>query len=157
MAVEDDIARVAEQERVCVCKTFDEATALKIGTRLAELAAAKTESLAIDIRFWNRPLYFFAMAGTGPDNVEWIRRKSNFVRRFNRASYHGTLRQQGKDFAFASGLDQKEVAAHGGSFPIRIEGVSVVGTITGSGVPGRRDHGYVGEAICEHLGLDYGR
>jgi len=49
-----------------------------------------------------------------------------------------------------------EIAAHGGSFPIRIEGVSVVGTITVSGVPGRRDHGYVVEAICAQLGIDYG-
>jgi len=35
--------------------------------------------------------------------------------------------------------------------------LSVVGAITASGVPGRRDHGYVVEAICGHLGLDYGQ
>lgn len=158
MAVEDDIAKVAEHERVCVFKAFDETTALKIGTRLAELAAAKKEALAIDIRFWNRPLYFYAMPGTSPDNPEWTRRKSNCVKRFNRASYAMTLRQKrdGKGFAPDDAVDPMEIAAHGGSFPIRIEGVSVVGTITVSGVPGRRDHGYVVEAICEHLGIDYG-
>jgi uncharacterized protein (UPF0303 family) len=157
MAVEDDIATVAEHERVCVFKTFDETTALKIGTRLAELAAAKKEALAIDIRFWNRPLYFYAMPGTSPDNPEWTRRKSNCVKRFNRASYALTLRQKrdGKGFAPDDAIDPMEIAAHGGSFPIRIAGVSVVGTITVSGVPGRRDHGYVVEAICEHLGIDY--
>lgn len=155
MSVESDIAVVAEQQRVCVFKAFDETTALKLGTRIAELCGAKGEALAIEVRFWNRQLYFYAMPGTSPDNAEWIRRKSNFVRRFNRPSYSGTLRQQGKDFPFDSGLDQKEFAAHGGSFPISIEGVSVVGSITVSGVPGRRDHGYVVEAICEHLGLDY--
>ena len=155
MSVEDDIAKVAEQERVCVFRAFDETTALKLGTAIAGLAGARGEALAIDIRFWNRQLFFYAMPGTSPDNAEWIRRKSNFVRRFNRASYSGTLRQQGKDFGFDSGLDQMEVAAHGGSFPIRIDGVSVVGSITVSGVPGRRDHGYVVEAICAHLGIDY--
>ena len=98
-----------------------------------------------------------AMAGTSPDNPEWIRRKSNCVRRFNKPSYALTLRQtkSGKGFAPDDAVDPMEIAAHGGSFPIRIEGVSVVGTITVSGVPGRRDHGYVVEAICEHLGIDY--
>lgn len=158
MSVEDDIAMVAEHERVCVFETFDETTALAIGTRIAELAAAKGESLAIDVRFWNRQLYFYAMPGTGPDNAEWVRRKSNCVRRFNQASYALTLRQKlsGKGFAHDDGIDPMEIAAHGGSFPIRIAGVSVVGTITVSGVPGRRDHGYVVEAVCEHVGIDYG-
>ncbi len=155
MSVEDDIARVAEQERVCVFKNFDETTALKIGTRVIEMATAKGEPMAIDVRFWNRQLFFSAMPGIRADHAEWIRRKSNFVRRFDRASYSGTLRQQGKDFGFDSGLDQMEIAAHGGSFPIRIEGVGVIGAITASGVPGRRDHGYVVEAICEQLGVDY--
>jgi uncharacterized protein (UPF0303 family) len=157
MSVQDDIARVAEHERVAVFKAFDETTALKIGTRIAQLAAAKNEALTIDIRFWNRPLYYYAMPGTGPDNAEWVRRKSNCVRRFNKASYALTLRQvlSGKGFAPDDAVDPMEIAAHGGSFPIRIEGVSVVGTITVSGVPGRRDHGYVVEAICEHLGIDY--
>lgn len=155
MSVEDDIARVAEHERVCVFKAFDETTALKIGTRIVEAATAKGEAMAVDVRFWNRQLYFYAMPGIRADHAEWIRRKSNFVRRFDRASYSGTLRQKGEDFAFDSGLDQKEIAAHGGSFPIRIEGVGVIGAITVSGVPGRRDHGYVVEAICAHLRLDY--
>jgi uncharacterized protein (UPF0303 family) len=37
MSVESDIAIVAEQQRVCVFKAFDETTALKLGTRIAEL------------------------------------------------------------------------------------------------------------------------
>lgn len=158
MSVTDDIAKVAEHERLCVFKTFDETTALAIGTRIAALASAAGKALAIDIRFWNRQLYFYAMPGTSPDNPEWIRRKSNCVRRFNRASYALTLRQKldGKGFAPDDAVDPMEIAAHGGSFPIRIEGVSVVGTITVSGVPGRHDHGFVVEAICNHLGIDYG-
>ena len=107
MAVEDDIARVAEQERRCTFAAFDEAAALKIGMRIGELAAAKGAALAIDIRFWNRPLYFHAMPGTSADNVEWVRRKSNCVRRFDRSSYAVSLRQarDGKGFAHDSGID----------------------------------------------------
>jgi uncharacterized protein (UPF0303 family) len=129
MGLAEDVAKVAEQERTLVFKRFDEGDALAVGSKLRELAAAKGEALSIDIRFWNRQLFFYAMPGTSADNLEWMRRKSNVVRRFNRASYHFTLRhrQEDKTFAFDSGVDHAEYAAHGGSFPIRIEGVGVVG------------------------------
>lgn len=158
MSAEADLKVVAEQERLCVFKAFDETTALAIGTRIAALASAKGKALAIDVRFWNRQLYFYAMPGTSADHPEWIRRKSNFVRRFNRASYVKMIQNESAGtigFQSDYGVDDMEVAGHGGSFPIRIEGVGVVGAITVSGVPGRYDHGFVVEAICGHLGIDY--
>ncbi|MDB5542218.1 MAG: hypothetical protein JWQ89_3945 [Devosia sp.] len=156
MSVESDIELVEQQEKQLVFQRFDEATALKLGEDIRKLAEAAGSALTIDVRFWNRPLYYYAMPGTGPDNPEWVRRKSNCVRRFNRASYAMTLRQkrQGRGFAPDENVDPAEIAAHGGSFPIRIEGVSVVGAITVSGVPGRLDHGFVVEAVANHLGID---
>jgi uncharacterized protein (UPF0303 family) len=156
MGYEIDIALVEAQEKKLVFQRFDETTALKLGEDIRKLAEAAGVALVIDVRFWNRPLYYYAMPGTGPDNPEWVRRKSNCVRRFNRASYGLTLRQKrsGRGFAPDDNVDPAEIAAHGGSFPIRIEGVSVVGAITVSGVPGRHDHGYVVTAIANHLGLD---
>ena len=156
MAVADDITKVAEQERVLVFARFDEATAFAIGTAIKGLAEAKAASLVIDVRTWERPLFYFAMAGTVPDNLEWVRRKSNCVRRFSRASYAMTLRQKqrGSGFAADDGVDPMEIAAHGGSFPIRITGAGIIGAITVSGVPGRDDHGFVVAAIAAHLGLD---
>ena len=156
MAVADDITKVAEQERVLVFARFDEATAFAIGMAIKGLAEAKGASLVIDIRTWDRPLFYFAMAGTVPDNLEWVRRKSNCVRRFSRASYAITLRQKqrGSGFAADDGVDPMEIAAHGGSFPIRISGAGIIGAITVSGVPGRDDHGFVVAAIAAHLGLD---
>lgn len=156
MSFDTDIEQVAEQERQLVFSRFDETTALQLGEDIRQLAVAAKAALVIDIRLWNRPLYYYAMPGTGPDNFEWVRRKSNCVRRFNRASYALTLRQQRDKRGFApdDNVDPTEIAAHGGSFPIRIEGVSVVGTITVSGVPGRQDHGFVVTAIARHLGID---
>lgn len=156
MSVEDDIAKVAEQEKRLVFAGFDETTALKLGNDIRALAEARGATLVVDIRFWNRPLFYYAMPGTGPANADWARRKSNCVKRFNKASYALTLQQQrsGKGFAPDDNIDPTEIAAHGGSFPIRIAGVSVVGTITVSGVPGRLDHGFVVEAIANHLGIE---
>jgi uncharacterized protein (UPF0303 family) len=158
MSVEEDIKRVAEHERVLVFRSFTEDTAREIGESIRQAAAADGAALVIGVRFWNRVLYHFAMPGTGPSQADWVRRKSNFVERFHMASYAMTLRQQrdGKGFAHDDNVDPTQIAAHGGSFPIRIEGVAgVIGTITVSGVPGRRDHGYVAAAIAKHLGIDY--
>ena len=96
MSVVDDIALVAEHERVLVFQRFDEVTALEIGNAIRVLAEAAGANLVIDIRFWNRPLYYYAMPGSGPDNFEWVRRKSNCVRRFNKASYAFTLRAEAR-------------------------------------------------------------
>jgi uncharacterized protein (UPF0303 family) len=156
MAIEDDIAKVAEQERALVFQRFDEDIAFAIGSALRKAAGDKGKALAIDIRTWDRPLFYFAMAGTLPDNAEWVRRKSNCVRRYSRPSYAMTLRhrQRGTGFAHDDGVDEMEIAAHGGSFPIRVAGAGVIGSITVSGVPGRDDHGFVVAAIAQHLGVD---
>lgn len=159
MGVEDDIKLVAEHERLLVFERFDETTALEIGESIRKAAAADGAALVIGIRFWNRVLYHYAMPGTGPSQADWVQRKSGCVERFHMASYAMTLRQQrdGRGFAIDDNIDFTRIAAHGGSFPIRVQGVAgVLGAITVSGVPGRRDHGYVTRAIAEHLGIDYG-
>ena len=158
MAVEADVAKIAEQEAALIFQSFDEAAALAIGLSIKADAEAKGKTLAIDIRLWNRPLFFFAMPGTSADNAEWVRRKSNCVKRYSRPSYAISLRLQKKTggtlFAADDGVDPMDIAAHGGSFPIRVAGAGIIGSITVSGVPGRDDHGFVVAAIARHLGLD---
>jgi len=158
VALEADVAKIAEQEAALVFQSFDEAAALAIGLSIKAAAEGKGKSLAIDIRLWNRPLFFFAMPGTSFDNAEWVRRKSNCVKRYGRPSYAVSLRLKknsgGTLFAADDGVDPMEIAAHGGSFPIRVAGAGIIGSITVSGVPGRDDHGFVVAAIAQHLGLD---
>src|SRR6185312_13650726 len=117
MALEADVAKIAEQEAALVFQSFDEAVALSIGLSIKAAAEAKGKALAIDIRLWNRPLFFFAMPGTSFDNAEWVRRKSNCVRRYGRPSYAISLRLRQKSgttlFAADDGVDAMEIAAHG--------------------------------------------
>jgi len=155
MSVADDIAKVTEQEHRLTFQQFDEDAAFAIGDAIRRLATEAGVALAIDIRFFNRPLFYFAMKGTSADNQDWLRRKGNCVRRWDRSSYltHLRLKRENRAPAQDANVDYGEYALHGGAFPIRIAGVGVVGSITASGVPQRDDHGFVVEAICTHLGI----
>ena len=156
MSVVDDIAKVTEQEQRLAFRTFTEEAALDIGLRMRDLAKADGVALAIDIRFFHRPLFYFAMPGTNADNPDWLRRKGNCVRRWERSSYLTALRwkRDSRTIQPDHNVDPTEYAVHGGAFPIRVEGVGVVGSITASGLPQRQDHAYVVRAICQHMGID---
>jgi uncharacterized protein (UPF0303 family) len=60
-------------------------------------------------------------------------------------------RRKGITFAAQHELPLQEYAAHGGSFPVRVRDVGVVGTVTVSGLPQAEDHALVVDAIRAFL------
>lgn len=149
---QDDIARVKRQEQELVLPAFDEAVAFAIGASIRERALAEGLSLVVDLRTWDRQLFFSATPGTSADNAEWVRRKINSVRRFQRASYRLVLERGEVPFPPQSGADPADYVIAGGGFPIRVPGAGIIGTLTISGLPGRDDHGVAVDALCDHLG-----
>jgi Haem-degrading len=87
MLIADDLARIAVQEQELQFASFDEETAWRLGSHVRALAMARKLSLVVDVRRFAQPLFYAALPGTTPDNVEWIRRKSNVTARFHRSSY----------------------------------------------------------------------
>lgn len=154
MDLTKDIARIALQEERLQFLGFDATTAWIIGARLREVAESRGAAVAIDIQLHGHPLFFAAMPGTTPNNVDWIRRKRNVVQRFHRSSYAvGLELQQGqKTLADTIGVELRDYAPHGGCFPINLRGTGCVGTITVSGLPQRDDHALVVEVLAEFLG-----
>jgi uncharacterized protein (UPF0303 family) len=151
---EDDLAAIAVQERELHFSRFDEDAAWRLGSRLHALAVSRTLVLAIDVRRFGQPLFYAALAGSTPDNAEWIRRKSNLVARFHRSSYAVGL-DMGASLFEKYGLPLADFAAHGGSFPIRVHGAGIIGCVTVSGLPQRADHELAVEALCAELGMDF--
>lgn len=151
---EDDIARVKRQEQALVLPAVDEAVAYELGSAIRRRALDEGLSLVVDIRTWDRQLFFAATPGTSADNAEWVRRKINSVRRFQRASYRLVLERGEAPFSPQSGADPADYVIAGGGFPIRVQGAGVIGALTISGLPGRQDHGVAVDALCDHLGLD---
>lgn len=154
MAVAEDISLVKKQEQELVLAEFDEAVAFSLGSAIRDRALTEGLSLVVDIRTWDRQLFFAATAGTTADNAEWVRRKVNSVRRFQRASYRLVLERGEAPFPPQSGADPADYVIAGGGFPIRVTGAGIVGSLTISGLPGRSDHGVAVAALCDHLGLD---
>jgi uncharacterized protein (UPF0303 family) len=155
MAAAEDIALVKKQEQELVLAEFDEAVAFKLGSSIYQRALAEGLGLVVDIRTWDRQMFFAATSGTSADNAEWVRRKINTVRRFQRSSYRMVL-ERGGDAMFPEIVNAPpaEFVIAGGGFPIRVKGAGIIGSITISGLPGRRDHGVAVDALCDHLGLD---
>lgn len=154
MSTADDIALVKKQETELALPAFDEDVAFALGSAIRSRALAEGLSLVVDIRTWDRQLFFAATAGTSFDNAEWVRRKVNSVRRFQQASYRLVLERGEVPFPPQAGADPADYVIAGGGFPIRVMGAGIVGALTISGLPGRDDHGVAVDALCDHLQLD---
>jgi uncharacterized protein (UPF0303 family) len=112
--------------------------------------------IVIDIRTADRTLFFAALPGSAPDNGDWARRKSNVTLRCHRASLAIglSLKASGGTLSPEIGMDLKDYAAHGGSFPVRVKGVGVIGAITVSGLPQRQDHELITAVLAARFGLE---
>ncbi|MEU6194931.1 heme-degrading domain-containing protein [Streptomyces sp. NPDC047061] len=133
--------------------TYDDAWAL--GSLLVEMARERQAPVAVDIHRAGQQLFHAALPGSTPDNDAWIARKRRVVERYGSASYlvGARFRAKGTTFEESSRLDPDEYAAHGGAFPITVENVGVIGTVTVSGLPQLDDHRFVVEALESFLKL----
>jgi uncharacterized protein (UPF0303 family) len=147
------IAAVEEDERTLLFTRFDNDDAWRLGCLLVEFAQERTLAVTIDVRRGTQQLFHAALPGTTPDNDSWIERKTRVVERFGASSYLIGLRAAAKGTTFAAqhDLPLQQYAAHGGSFPIRVDGVGIVGTVTVSGLPQSDDHALVVEALHAFL------
>jgi uncharacterized protein (UPF0303 family) len=155
MSVADDIVRIAEQEKRLVFDKFDEATAFTIGSAIRERALKANLGIVVDIRTFDRPLFYAALPGSTGSNPDWARRKINVVKRFLKSTYRMVLEQQRPDrtFKLGEGIDISDYVLAGGGFPITVKGAGIIGVIAVSGLPEREDHGVVVDALCDHLGI----
>ena len=152
MSNEDHNAKVKRQELELVLPVLDEAVAYDIGSAIRRRAVAEGLSLVVDIRTWDRQLFFTATPGTSSDNAEWVRRKINTVKRFHRASYRMVLERGEVPFPPHSGADVADYVIAGGGFPLRVQGAGIIGSLTISGQPGWKDHAVAVDALCDHHG-----
>lgn len=154
MAAADDIAKIIEQENALVFASFDEAEAFALGSLLRDRALRDGLAINIDIRLWDRPLFYAALPGSRASNADWARRKINAVRHFLKPTYRLFLENGDEIPAAKHGLAITDFVFAGGAFPIRVANGGVVGAVAISGLPQRDDHNVVVAVLAEHLGVD---
>jgi len=156
MGVKEDIERVHLQERELCFQHLDAQVAWELGTSLRAVAVERALPVVIDVRRFGQPLFYAALEGTTPDNVEWVRRKNNILARYHRSSYRMGLEMKLKGETLEQrGHAVADFAAHGGAFPLTVTGAGIVGSVTVSGLPQRQDHELVIEVLCRLLGKEY--
>ena len=133
---------VLEQEKRLQFSHFSHLLAWELGCSLKAAAEQRNANVAIDITFNSQCLFSYAMPETTTDNQEWIRRKRNVVQRYQHSSWYmgNYYKAKGKSIAEGSLVDAKEYAPFGGSFPLTVRNVGVVGAISVSGLPQKEDH-----------------
>ncbi len=151
--LEELLKRIKQEEDTLHFNHFTHDIAYELGIKFVEAARVKCLPITIDICRGEQQLFHFALAGTSKDNDEWIKRKNRVVNRFCHSSYYmGTYyKLSNTTIREKSFLDPMEYSPNGGAFPIYIENVGVVGTITVSGLAQREDHEFVVEIIRQFL------
>jgi uncharacterized protein (UPF0303 family) len=134
-----------EQEQRLQFPALSHDEALSLGGALVDRARAEGLPLTLDIRFGEQQLFHVALAGTCADNDAWIERKARVVRRFGHSTRYmtATCAALGVTFAEEYLLDPETYAAAGGSFPLLVRGVGMVGTVTVSGLTDDEDHDFL--------------
>ncbi len=153
-----DLERIGEQMRRLRFAAFDEIDAWELGSDLRRRAVERDAAITIEIRIAGSTVFLHAMPGTAPANADWARRKRNVVELLHRPSYEVGLeaKRDGQSVLEQMGRPAHEVACHGGSFPILVEGIGCIGAVTVSGLPQREDHELVVEALAARCGIELG-
>jgi len=151
--MDDILQQLIREEQELQFTYFNEDTAWRLGSQLVERAQADGLPVTIDITRGTHQLFHAGLAGTSPDNDEWIKRKVRLVYRFGHSSFYmgQLLKSKGKSIEQSYLVSESEYAPHGGCFPIRVKDTGIVGTVTVSGLPQEEDHKLVVAAIRNYL------
>jgi uncharacterized protein (UPF0303 family) len=142
---------IAAQEAALTFPRFTHLDALNVGEALTREGLSRGLPLAIDVYLFERTVYSAALPGSAADNLDWIRRKRNVVLRFGKSSFRiGRERAaKGASLHDNAAISEVDYAAHGGSFPILVEGTGPIGAISVSGLPGHEDHATIIAALTK--------
>lgn len=159
MTPDQDLPVLERQETLLRFSAFNADTAWQLGSLLRAKLVERGAGGSVEIELAGHVLFACATEGANPGQANWIRRKRNTVRHFARSTYAvgRRLERDGGTLETRNGLAEADHVAHGGGFPIFLQGTGMVGTVVLSGLPQRDDHNLVVEGLAEILGIDVPR
>jgi uncharacterized protein (UPF0303 family) len=148
------IEELEAQERDLVLHQADLGSLHRLGRLMSEAAAERALPILIQIRSGGRLVYVAALPGSTASNDEWAARKARVAQHFEQSSLlvRRLHERDGQDVNTRHTLSPELFQAHGGAFPLRAQGVGVIGTVVVSGLPQVDDHAFVVEQLEAYLG-----
>ena len=139
--IEELLAMLEMQEEILQFTHFTNEDAWELGKLIVSEIQRQKLPVAVTIRLNNGYTVFrYAANGTNIQNENWMQRKFNTVRTLETSTLHAAMLLKKSEQTLADWfLDEKEYAAAGGGFPIRLRGTGVIGSICVSGYPDHVD------------------
>ena len=151
--VTSDESGLLRQEEELQFSGFTNADAIRLGEIIIRIGIDESLPIVVDIHRSGQQLYHCALAGTSIDNDAWVDRKRRVAERFGHSSALVGVRlaASGKSLSERHCIDPQKYSALGGSFPIIVRSVGVVGSVTVSGLTQEEDHELAVRGIREFM------
>ena len=129
--------------------SFSNRTAFEMASKIIELAKNRNQNIAVEIMRLNHTIFLYVDDNLPADKHNWLRRKANVAKQFEESSLSvkNDLKEGNMTLEKTFGLDEKDFIAKGGSIPIFIKNVGMVGVITVSGLHDEEDHKIIIDAL----------
>lgn len=147
--IQKKIKQLESEQKDLVLTSFTNEEACNMGIKMYQKALQEKKTIVISITKNRQQIFYAAIEGTSKNNDDWVRRKENTVYYFGKSSYEMKLYMDLKqdDLWNRYGIEKSDYAQAGGSVPVVIAGVGMVGTVTVSGMAQEEDHAFVTEAL----------
>jgi uncharacterized protein (UPF0303 family) len=140
-----------ESQPVIDGPSFSSDDAVELGMIAVAVTREWNLSIAVDVELDGYLVFRARLGETGPDNDSWLTGKAAVVREYGESSFLVKTRLIEAVTPFETlDFDHEAMKAHGGSVPLRVNGV-LVGTLTTSGEPDAVDHEVASEAVARFL------
>lgn len=153
----DEAIKVLEmQEEILQFSHFTNDDAWELGNIIVAAAKKLDVSIAVSIRLNSGYIVFqHGFDGTNLVNERWLERKFNMVKMTEKSSLYAYMILQHTGETLEDwGLSNKDHAASGGGFPIRVEEVGVIGAVILTGLDHVSDHDLLIKCISKYLHVD---
>lgn len=128
---------------------FSNQVAYELGNKIIQYAKDKNQRIAVDISRMNYSIFHYVFDGFTSDNVDWMRRKANTSKAFEKSTLSIRRMLEEEDISLMDPFHypEKDFIAHGGCIPVFTRNVGMVGTITVSGLKDTEDHQLILDAL----------
>ena len=144
---------LALEAQTLVLPSLTQAEAIEIGEIAIALGRDRNLAIAVEVRMKEWTVFHISLPGSDTENDRWIARKARAtLLTGNSTMYERVLaEEQGINWYESHGVTEATHAVHGGSLPLNVSGVGLVGILLISGLPQVQDHLLGVEIITEYL------